>query len=352
MKKNKHLLVIRLSAMGDVAMTVPVLVALTRQYPNLRITVLTRTFFKPLFPQIPNISIHEVDVNGKHKGIFGLFKLYKELKQLQIDAVADLHNVLRSNILKIYFRFGGYPFLQIDKGRREKKALTATKNNKVFKPLKTTHKRYADVFKVLGYPLELSKTSILPKRELGSKSRQILPPGDKKGIGIAPFAAFEGKMYPLDLMEQVVSVLAASNAIQIVFLGGGETEQKHLENWESKYSNTVSIPGKLTFDEELELISNLDVMLAMDSGNAHLAALFGIPTVTLWGVTHPYAGFYPFQQPIENALLGDREKYPLIPTSIYGNKMPENYKDVMRTIAPDEVIAKICSVIGLELAGS
>ena len=347
MEKSKHLLVIRLSAMGDVAMTVPVLVALLRQYPDLRITVLTRGFFKPLFSQIPNLNIYEAEVKGKHSGVFGLFRLYRELKQLEIEAVADLHNVLRSNILKMFFKLSGYPFLQIEKGRREKKALTAYEN-KVFKPLKSTHERYAEVFKVLGYPLELSETSILPKRMPGPKAKQLLSLEHKKYIGIAPFAAFEGKMYPLDLMGEVVTVLSASETTQIIFFGGGKREQEILEEWESKYSNSISIIGKLTFDEELELISNLDIMLAMDSGNAHLAALFGVPTVTLWGVTHPHAGFYPFHQPIENALLADREKYPLIPTSVYGNKMPENYKDAMRTIAPKEVIAKICSLIDLE----
>ncbi len=347
MEKSKHLLVIRLSAMGDVAMTVPVLVALSRQYPDLRITVLTRGFFKPLFSQIPNLSIYEAEVKGKHSGVFGLFRLYRELKQLEIDAVADLHNVLRSNILKMFFKLSGYPFLQIEKGRREKKALTAYEN-KLFKPLKSTHERYAEVFKVLGYPLELSETSILPKRMPSLKAKQLLSLEHKKYIGIAPFAAFEGKMYPLDLMEEVVSVLSASNTTQVIFFGGGKREQEILEKWESKYSNSISILGKLTFDEELELISNLDIMLAMDSGNAHLAALFGVPTVTLWGVTHPHAGFYPFHQPIENALLADREKYPLIPTSVYGNKMPENYKDAMRTIAPKQVIAKIRSLIDLE----
>jgi hypothetical protein len=70
-----------------------------------------------------------------------------------------------------------------------------------------------------------------------------------------------------------------------------------------------------------------------------------VPVITLWGVTHPYAGFYPFQQPAENALLADREKYPLIPTSIYGNKAPEEYEKALQTITPDQVVAKIKEVV-------
>ena len=59
----------------------------------------------------------------------------------------------------------------------------------------------------------------------------------------------------------------------------------------------LNIAGKLSFKEELELIRSLDVMVSMDSGNAHLAAMQDVKTITLWGVTHPYAGFAPFHQP-------------------------------------------------------
>jgi len=340
MNAQKHLLVIRLSAMGDVAMTVPVISALVKKYPDVQVTVLTREFFKPIFDQLPNVNVYVADVRGKHKGVFGLWKLYKELKARQIDAVADLHDVLRSNILKRYFKLGGFNFAQINKGRAEKKALTASKS-KVFKPLKTTHQRYADVFAALGFPLDLKEATFLPKRPLSENSRKFAESG--KLVGIAPFAAFEGKMYPLGLMEQVLSQLGSTH--KILLFGGGKKEQTQLEIWEKQFSNTINIVGKLTFSEELDLISNLDVMLAMDSGNAHLASLFGVPAVTLWGVTHPYAGFYPFGQDEKNALLANREKFPLIPTSVYGNKMPDGYSEAMRTIHPEEILRKIQTIL-------
>ena len=99
--------------------------------------------------------------------------------------------------------------------------------------------------------------------------------------------------------------------------------------------------GKIKFQQELQLISNLDVMLSMDSGNAHIAAMLGVQVITLWGATHPFAGFSPFNQPMGNSLVSDREKYPLLPTSIYGNKKVEGYEDVMRTIEPDKVVTSV-----------
>ena len=338
--KPKHLLVIRLSAMGDVAMTVPVLKSLTDKYPELQITVLTKEFFKPIFDGLDNVAVHLAEVSDKHKGIYGLWKLYLELRFLKIDAVADLHNVLRSNILKQFFRIDGIPFVQIDKGRNEKKALTAEKN-KVFKPLKTTHQRYADVFHQLGYSFALSGNNYLPKKVLSPKILEIVGNNSRKWLGIAPFAAFSGKMYSLDQMGQVVKELNKTNQYKIFLFGGGPKEKQLLEMMETHHKDCFSTVGKLSFDEELALISNLDLMLSMDSGNAHLAAMFGIPTVTLWGVTHPYAGFYPYGQDIDNALLSDRESYPLIPTSIYGNKVPKGYENVMTSIDPKAVLRKV-----------
>ncbi|HET8736978.1 MAG TPA: hypothetical protein VFM69_10290, partial [Pricia sp.] len=176
-KKVRHLLVIRLSAMGDVAMTVPVLSALTQQHPQLRITVLTKPFFEPLFTQLQNVEVFEAEVKGRHKAVLGLWKLYKELRALHIDAVADLHNVLRSKILKLYFRAEGIPVIQMDKGRSEKKALTAYKN-KDFKRLKTTHERYADVFARMGFPVDLSKARPLLREELSKDLLQRLKSGN------------------------------------------------------------------------------------------------------------------------------------------------------------------------------
>ncbi|MEM7382592.1 MAG: hypothetical protein AAF361_15580 [Bacteroidota bacterium] len=152
MAKNKgsHILVIRLSALGDVAMTIPVLFGLSKQYPDLKITVLTRAFFKPLFTALPSCEVYEAEVKKKHKGFAGLWKLYKELKAQDISMVADLHNVLRSNILKRFFSISRIPFVQIDKGRSEKGALT---KGRKFEPLKNTWQRYSEVFETLGFPV-------------------------------------------------------------------------------------------------------------------------------------------------------------------------------------------------------
>lgn len=336
-KPIQHILVIRLSAMGDVAMTVPVIRAFTQQHPNVMLTVLTRPFFKPFFDNINNVSVFTAHFNAEHKGVNGIYKLSKQLKKNQFDAVADLHNVLRTRLLKLFLV--GKQFVQIDKGRTEKKALVQGKN---FKQLKTTHQRYADVFGKLGFKVDLNNHQFPPRQDISNSTKKLI--GDfssKKLIGIAPFAQYQSKEYPLEMTEKVIVELSKSGKYIVLLFGGGKSEIKVLNAIEEQYANVVNIAGKIPFKEELNLIGNLSLMLSMDSGNAHIAAMYGVPVLTLWGVTHPYAGFYPFNQDKNFALLSDRELYPKIPTSVYGNKYPKGYESVMKTIDCKDVLEKI-----------
>ncbi len=335
MTKPRHILVIRLSAMGDVAMTVPVIRALVSQNEGIKITLVSRPFLKPLFNQIPNVDFFPADVDKEYRGIFGLYGLSKQINKLRIDAVADLHDVLRSKIIRKFLYFNCQKIAVIDKGRSEKKALTRSEN-KVFKQLRSGHERYADVFRELGFSIDLNEKAACPKAILqGEKFPDFQA---WRNIGYAPYAQYEGKVYPPDLTEKVIAELSSNPKNRVYLFGGGKKEKEKLELLEKKYPNTISCAGKFTFTEELALISNLDCMISMDSANAHLAAMYGVKTITLWGATHPYAGFYPFNQPLEYALLPDLKKYPNIPCSIYGNKICEGYEEAMRTIAVKDVV--------------
>lgn len=339
--KTKHLLVFRLSAMGDVAMTVPVIRAFVNQNPDVKITFVSRPFFKPFFIGIENVSFFEVDVNNRHKGILGLLRLFFDLQKLKFDYVADLHNVLRSKVIRLLFVLTGKRTACTNKGRSEKKALTRAKN-KVFKPLKSMFERHVDTFNQLGFDINLANSIVPQKAILSDEIKNTVGFAiDENLIGIAPFAQYKSKVYPVDLMQKVIDELAINTKNKVVLFGGGAEEIAVLNQLAKNKEKTIVIAGKLNLEQELQLISNLNVMLSMDSGNAHLAAMLGIKVITLWGATHPFAGFLPFNQPLNSALVADREKFPLVPTSVYGNKSVEGYHDVMRTILPEKVVEKI-----------
>lgn len=339
----QHIAVIRLSAMGDVAMTVPVIRAFVQQNPGVKITVVSRPFFQPFFDDIPNVNFFAVDVKGRHNGFFGLVKLYSDLKKLNIDAVADLHNVLRSIIVRNLFALSGKKVAHTDKGRADKHALTRAEN-KIFQPVKSMVERHVETFKELDFFVDLSNP-IFPEKAILSND-VLKVSGEKenfKWIGIAPFAQYESKVYPLDLMQKVINELASKTDSKIFLFGGGKKEIEQLNALAEAKDNVIVAAGKLSFEQELQLISNLDIMLSMDSGNAHIAAMLGVNVVTLWGATHPYAGFKPFNQAMSNCLTSNREQYPLLPTSVYGNKKVEGYENAMRTISVGKVVEKINS---------
>ncbi|HEY1193337.1 glycosyltransferase family 9 protein [Flavobacterium sp.] len=330
----------RLSAMGDVAMTVPVLRAFVKQYPTVKLTVISRPFFKPFFDGIPNLEFFAFDEKERHKGFPGLLRLYKDVKKLKIDAFADLHNVLRSKVVSLLFALSGKKRATVDKGREGKKELTRTEN-KIFKQLPTMFERHAKVFEELGFPLDLSNPTFPEKAVLNADILEIIGNQNSKLIGIAPFAQYDSKVYPLDLMKEVIEKLAENPTNKILLFGGGKKEIEILDSLAQPFENVINMAGKIKFQQELQLINNLDVMLSMDSGNAHIAAMLGVKVVTLWGATHPYAGFLPFNQSLENALTSDRNQYPKLPTSVYGNKIVEGYEDAMRTILPQHVFDKV-----------
>ncbi|HEU4497001.1 MAG TPA: glycosyltransferase family 9 protein [Flavobacterium sp.] len=347
MSKNRHIAAFRLSSMGDVAMTVPVLRALQQQHPQAKITMVSRPFFKAFFEEIPNVHFFAADLKKRHKGFFGLLRLYKDLNALQIDAFADLHNVLRSKIMRNLFALSGKKTAFIDKQRAAKKALTRAEN-KIFKPLAPMFELHKKVFHELGIEIDLKNPRFPEKAVLSQDILELTGEKNQKWIGIAPFAQYESKIYPQDLMQEVIDRLAQSQRYKIFLFGGGGKEIEIAVQFSRNRENVIAVAGKLKLQEELKLISNLDVMLSMDSANAHIAAMAGIRVVTLWGATHPYAGFLPFNQTMDAALVSDRKKYPLLPTSVYGNKTAAGYEDAMRSISVESVVEKVedylCSV--------
>ena len=328
--------------MGDVAMTVPVLRALVLQHPETKITVVSRPSFQTFFADIPNVNFFGVDLNQRHKGFFGLLRLFFDLRKLDIDLVADLHNVLRSKVVRILFALSGKKVAATDKGRAEKKALTSL-TNKVFAPLKPMAERHVDTFQQLGFSIDITHPKFPEKAVLSEEIISFTGTKNQNWIGIAPFAHYESKVYPQDLMQHVIDALAENKNNYLFLFGGGATEIQKLQQLQNKHDNVIVVAGKLAFEAEIQLISNLDIMLSMDSGNSHIAAMFGVKVITLWGATHPYAGFKPFNQPDAFCLTADRTQYPLLPTSIYGNKKVKGYDEVMRTILPSQVVEKINS---------
>lgn len=338
----------RFSAMGDVAMLAPVAASLAGQYPNLRITVLSKPYARVLFEGIsPNLGFMEADLENENHGIHGLNVLYRRLQAKHFTAVADMHDVLRTKYLRMRFGIDQYRVEHIDKHRAEKRMLCA-KGHKEGHQLPTVFESYADVLGRLGYPVKPDFRSLFPPA--GGNIR-LLPPaiGEKKNlqqwIGIAPFAAHTGKIYPLGKMRTVIEILCRRHPSCRIFLfGGGENEHKVMDGWEKEFGQCTNASARTSgLLQELILMSHLNVMLSMDSANMHLASLAGTAVVSVWGATHPYAGFMGWNQDSGNAI---QLPLPCRPCSIYG-KRPCHRKDYacLHGITPEMIADKIDKVL-------
>lgn len=317
----KHLLVIRNSAMGDVALTVPAVKALLDTYSNVRITMLSHQEFAPFFHGIDRLDFFGADYKSEHKGFLGIWKLVGQLKELgPFDQVLDLHSVIRSWMITSSFAAAGTPVHRIDKGRREKKAITR-KQDKIFKRLKPSYERYADVFARAGFPVVIGEGPWIPDPQFPRTlfEAQALLPKKGKWVGIAPFSRHKGKNWPEGKVRQLVQDLATSGK-RVFLFGGGEKEKVKLEEWASSHPLVRSLAGRFSLSEELGLIQQMDVMVTMDSSNLHMASLVGTPAVSIWGSTHSYTGFEPLGKNSELKVEIDPADLTCRPCSVFGNK--------------------------------
>lgn len=307
----KKLLIIRFSALGDIAMTVPVVHDLALQHPDLEITMLSREMAKPLFGCLPdNVHFYAADLNGRHKGVFGLCRLWRDAHLNDFDYIADFHNVLRTWWLRTEGCLRRKRIAKIDKGRKGKKALTRQKN-KVLVQQATSFERYAKVLEQLGFPVKpqfvkLDYSSFCETQKATNET----------WIGIAPFAKHPAKVYPAEKMEEVIKDLSQRAGTTIFLFGGGEEEKQQIAELCAKFPNVQAAQSQQGLKGELALMGQLDVMLSMDSANMHLASLVGTRVVSVWGGTHPYAGFLGWNQNPDDCVQLD---LPCRPCSVYGN---------------------------------
>jgi ADP-heptose:LPS heptosyltransferase len=310
-----RLLVIRTSAMGDVALTTPVILGMRQQYPDIEIVLLTRPAFRPFFASIDGLRFFFPDLKKIHKGIPGIIRMYKDInKQSKIDHVIDLHDVLRSKILRFIFRLSGTPVSVIDKGRGEKKSLIRGKNKK---KLKHSVERYCDVFAKAGFPvIPPEGAAIIPSPESLLKADSMINVHEIN-IGVAPYAKHDLKMWPEENMIKLLSLISSNNKCRFWLFGGME-ESERLDSFVARVPGSVNLAGKLSLEEELALMSRLKLMIAMDSSNMHMAALAGTKVISIWGGTDPLTGFGAWMQPDNHFMSIPVDELTCRPCTIFG----------------------------------
>lgn len=310
--------------MGDVVLLVPVIKSLIAAHPNVEVTVVTRPKYAPFFYDMERVVAFPADVDYTYNGIFGMRDLFRTLiRKGDYELVVDMHDHIRTIFLRTLFKIFGTEVVVFDKGRNEKRAFVR-KENKVVTPLPHTVERYQKAFEKAGFPFDLlsppyftlndsiqaAASDWLAQRNLRKK---------EKWIGIAPFAMHGSKIWPLENYIPVIENILKKTPAKFFMFGGGPREVKYFESISHKFPGHCEIVAdQLKIRQEIAILQNLDVMLCVDSSNMHLAALAGVPLISIWGGTHPDAGFGPFKKGADSIIQISRTELPCRPCSVYG----------------------------------
>ncbi len=324
---------LRFSALGDVAMTLPALYSLARRYPDLHIDFVTTPFFGRLFINPPaNLHVHGIDLKKEYKGAAGMMRLLRYLDGLRPDMVADLHNVGRTWIIDKWMRMRGVKVEMVDKMRGGRRRVL-----KLHEAQPPFISRYADVFARLGYPIELDFETLFPDG-LPEVEIEVKHPA----VGVAPFARYYNKTYPVAQMRAVVEGLT-SRGVNVYLFGARGREAEQLGTWTAYNDRCHSLAGRFTLEQELALMARMDVMVSMDSANQHMASLTGTPVVSLWGSTTPACGFMAYRQSADNALVAGLDCQPC---TIAGSAVcPKGTLDCFLELPPERVIGAVMRLL-------
>lgn len=326
MEYRRHILVVRLSALGDVAILQPVLKCRAEQNRDVLFTVAAPGVLAPLFDGAENIKF--VSVSKKQSA----WAIFKRLSLIGPTAVADMHGVNKILWSDVLFILKGVRVCIINKDKWKRRRILR-KKNKDLRPLKPSWKRYDEVFDRLGLKGRCDMGDLLQKKE---RTEDIIR------VGVAPFAQHQGKVWPLEKMKTLIRMLSEAGDVEVSLFGGKE-DAVILDSWASQYDRVTSKAGKGDFAEELKILGNQDVIVSMDSANMHFASCLGVPVVSIWGATHPMAGFYGWRQREEWAV---QSSVPCRPCSMFGNKPCRrgDYK-CLQDVTVDRVLTRINELV-------
>lgn len=309
---GKTYIVLRFSALGDVAMTLPSLYEAAEEHHRDLFILVTQPFMAKLAVNSPvNLQTLTFD-KREHKGWSKLIAFARSLHQQYPDAVIiDLHDVLRTKVIRSTLKALGHKVVSLKKPRQARsKLLSKRKEAKVPRKLYVTP--MTDV-----YIEALERAGI----KLLSKGKAITPEGkkfDRITIGIAPHAQHRGKMISDEQVLELIDVLNAKfPGCDLILYGAPGIEARRNRGYVAQRQGKVRMTSSRGLAEEIHEIARLHYMISMDSANQHIAAMVGTPVLSLWGATHPAAGFIPFRVPESQCIGVDIECRPC---SIYGNK--------------------------------
>ena len=299
MRKTKKILIIRFSAIGDIVLSSPIIRCIKAQMPNAEIHYCT----KPQYAELVKYNPHIDKVHYVNESLRGLIK---ELKKEKFDFIADLHNSLRSKLIRA--ALFNVKSKHIDKINFEKWLMVKFKINRL--PKKHVVDRYFDVLKPLhifndenGLEYHIPEKDELEPDWLPKEYR-----GEYYVFAIG--ATYNTKKLP---KERIIQIIDSINK-PFILIGGpaeakegeeierfftrteaGKPNEPYLQNELDKKAIVFNGCGKFNLNQSAFIIKYANEVHAHDTGMMHVAAALKKKIVSYWGNTIPEFGMYPYQ---------------------------------------------------------
>jgi len=326
-----RILIIRLSSFGDIILTEPITAVLRKTYPDAEIDFLTSEKYATLPRLFPNISTVFTWKNDKDSVL--------DLKDRNYDLILDLQGKLRSFLIRL--QLGGTHTITYNKKHFLRRMIVKKWTHQT---IGSTTELYASVLDKMQIPYSLPRPVIVPLRQkdpiMGEAFR------DKREsrrlfIGVFPGATHNTKIYPLEQMSAVLSSLPDDWKLCYVFMGGAQEKSNNTILRKSVKFPSIDLTGQLDYLNLAYILSELDMVITMDSGPMHMAAALGKPQVAIFGATHTKLGFGP-QNP-KSIVIESNIKCQ--PCSLHGSdRCPKGHFKCMKEISPKEVAQAIVTL--------
>jgi heptosyltransferase-2 len=329
----EHILVIRLSSLGDILLTTPVLRVLREYCPAAQLDFLTKAAYQDVLrtnPCVDRLWLWEPQQ--------GLREMLRRLRQTRYDIVVDLHRTLRSRLLS----HGLLAKRKLAYTKRTiRRALLVHLGWNTLRAMTPVPELYMAPLRYLGMtaplpPLEMHLTTE-SQEAMQAYLQQALPESRVRPLlAVAPGARWSTKRWPVERFAAVAQALARTQQAAVVVLGSAEDRQLAQELHQQLSVPVLDSTGQLSLMHTAALLQQCHLLLSNDSGLMHMAAALRVPVVAIFGPTVQEFGFYPFQATAQvvSAAIACR------PCSTKGStRCPRGHHQCMQQVTVADVLA-------------
>ncbi|MFZ1731446.1 MAG: lipopolysaccharide heptosyltransferase II [Bacteroidota bacterium] len=336
----RKILIIRLSSIGDIILTSPMLRVLKAAHPDCELHYVTRVEFGELLQHDPHID--RLMLVDTAEGAVGLEALNLQLMQEHYDAVFDLHNNFRSRSL----RNGLSRYVHRINKRGLRRLLLISAHINTYGETIPVPDRFIETARRYGVQPDALGPRIFLSEDIRMSARMKLrAEGIDPGIpvlGLCPGAKHFTKRWPLEHFLELARQLAA-NGERLVLFGGTEDSDTAAGIRQIAPDHVHDMTGRLTLLETAAAMEYCRAIIANDSGLMHMATAMQRPVVALFGSTVKEFGFFPYHSP---AVILEVSDLPCRPcTHIGRSRCPKGHFACLQQITPEQVIEALSTLL-------